>query len=202
MATTPTAIPLTPGTLDGGPLPEDTARQLESLQQRVHQLEDAVATLQDTRQLEDHLVGRVAERLARTPAHHGNNTAGIIIEAGRHLLPAALEAVRTPEPPPEPGAAARPAWLLVELYTELRAIYWMFLDPRYRLTWTARLVTPIILFFMFSFWFFFDARLLFVGTLLDKVVDALLVVVLYKVLVREARRYRTAYPLPPVRRSL
>src|SRR5438105_2383035 len=83
------------------PLPD--AHQMDSLEQRVHRLEDAVAAMQDTRSLEERLVERGAGRI------NGNATAaatttGIIIEAGRHLLPAALEGLH----PQSPHADASP----------------------------------------------------------------------------------------------
>jgi hypothetical protein len=155
------------------------------IEQRVQRLEDAVAALQDTRQLEERLVDRVADRLGRTAPLAMPAAAGVIIEAGRQLLPAAA--------PRAGGTPPRLPWLLLDLYAELRAIFWMFLDRGYRLTWTCRLVLPVLLLLMVSSWFIIGAIPL-VGALLDKAVDVVLVVVAYKVLSREAHRYRGLFP--------
>jgi hypothetical protein len=165
--------------------------QLESLEQRVHRLEDAVAAMQDTRLLEERVAQRVKERVNGNLSERPPSAAGIIIEAGRHLFPTTAESsggeltyqqeLGTPEPGP------RPPWLLLEIYDELRAMYWMFIDPSYRLSWTGRLAPIAILFFLFSCWLFFGG---FLWGLFDKIVGLLLIVLLYKVLSREASRYR------------
>src|SRR5208282_5619718 len=63
-----------------------------SVEQRLNRLEDALAALQDTRQLEQRIVARVAERVDRVPVavNGGAPSAGTIVDAGRRLLPAAV----------------------------------------------------------------------------------------------------------------
>lgn len=171
-------------------------RQVDLLGQRVQRLEDAVAALQDTRQLEE----RVLERVRHSAPVAG--PASLIIDAGRHLLPAALESLHAPmNGMDDPArATARPSWWLLDLYAEVRAVFWMFFDARYRLTWTARLV-PAGLLFVFLFSWLFLSPFFLIGALLDKVVDVVVIVTAYKVLSREARRYRLLVPDFPVRRS-
>lgn len=172
------------------PLPPG-APDLEALERRVAHLEDAVAALQDTAALEDRLATRVAERIHRGPA-----ASGVLIEVGRRLLPAFGPAI----PSGSDGASAGRAWLFSDLYTELRAIFWMYLDRRYRVGWTCRLLPPVFLVVLLMSWWVLGG-VPFVGPLLDKTFDVALVVVTYKVLSREAQRYREAilsFGPPPV----
>src|SRR5438128_475999 len=105
---------------------------IELLEQRVQRLEDAVGTMQDTRSLEDRVATRVADRLTRASA---GEPKGMIIEAGRRLLPTSIGPFRS-----EDLSSSKSTWLLIELYNEVRAIFWMFLDTQYRVGWTCRLL--------------------------------------------------------------
>src|SRR4051794_16872610 len=122
----------------------------ESLEQRVRQLEETVATLQNPTLVEDRIIERVSERMGRPPSHEA---AGMILDAGRRLLPAAVgllhgqtDAPLEPPPGPQPATGVH-SWLLYEAYTEARSMIDMYLDPRYRyrLTWSARVVAPLLL---------------------------------------------------------
>jgi hypothetical protein len=166
-------------------------RQLEALEERVRQLEDTVATMHDTRSLEERIADRVAERMQGNVTHVPSSAAGILIDAEHHLFPAAADSISS-EFPYSRGATTvdpgpRPPWLLLEIYEEFRAIYWMFLDSRYRLSWTGRIAPLAILFVLFSSWLFLGG---FPWSLIDKILSLVLIVFLYKVLSREARRYR------------
>jgi hypothetical protein len=170
-------------------------RQLEALEERVRQLEDTIAAMHDTRVLEERVAERVAERIHGSLTHAPSSAAGILIDAGHHLFPATADPMNTefayPGTSPSVDPGARPPWLLLEIYEEFRAIYWMFLDPRYRLSWTGRIAPLAILFVLFSSWLFLGS---FPWSLIDKVLSLVLIVVLYKVLSREARRYRQMSP--------
>ena len=172
------------------------SRQVEALEQRVQRLEGAVAAMQDTRQLEERLVERVAARINGSMQTAGGSTTGIIIEAGRKFIPAALDTMRSQGGQPEGETGARQPWLLLDIYDEFRSIYWMFLDPRYRLSWTGRLAPLAIVFVLFSSWLFFGT---FLWGIVDKVFSLVLIVLAYKVLSREARRYRQMVPGFPTR---
>ena len=95
----------------------------------------------------------------------------------------------------------RHTWLLFEALAELRAMYWMFLDPRYRLSWTARLVPLVILVLIMTSYYWTPGTMilpLFLGTVFEKLCDLVLAFGLFKLLSYEARRYReTAPDLPP-----
>jgi hypothetical protein len=187
---------------------------LTALEERVRRLEDAVAGLQDTRHLEDRVVERLADR---NRADLAKDATGIMIEAGRHLLPAAPpladradDGATTPPPatappPPSPRSVRRP-WLLFDLYADVRAAMYMFVDPRYRMSWSGRFLPWALLFAIGTSWFWIPFISLlyaipavgpFVATVLVKCVDLVLAFVLYKVLSREATRYReTSRDLP------
>jgi hypothetical protein len=170
-------------------------RQLEALEERVRQLEDTIAAMHDTRLLEERVAERVAERIHGNLTHAPSSAAGILIDAGHHLFPATADSRNTEFAYPETSTSAdpgpRPPWLLLEIYEEFRAIYWMFLDPGYRLSWTGRIAPLAILFVLFSSWLFLGS---FPWSVIDKVLSLVLIVVLYKVLSREARRYRQMAP--------
>jgi hypothetical protein len=170
-------------------------RQLEDLEERVRQLEDTIAAMHDTRLLEERVAERVAERIHGNLTPAPSSAAGILIDAGPHLFPVAADSMNNEFA--YPGASTpvdsgrRPPWLLLEIYEEFRAIYWMFLDPRYRLSWTGRIAPLAILFVLFSSWLFLGS---FPWSLIDKILSIVFIVVLYKVLSREARRYRQIAP--------
>ena len=88
--------------------------------------------------------------------------------------------------------------LLWELLVELRAIFCMFVDPRYRLGWRMRVggLVLVIAIFTSSLWIpgMVVMKDWVIGTIVDKVVDLLLAWVLYKLLSREAQRYRETAP--------
>jgi hypothetical protein len=167
--------------------------RVEALEGRVGRLEDAVAALTDTRQLEDRLVERLSQRLNRSPALTAGEPAGAMIEARRHRLPPArATAVAEPAPP-----AAPQTWLLVDAYHEARSMIRMFMDPRYRV---SRGMLPLTIGLLAAIgtsgtWVPF-ATVPFVGDPLSRIVALILAFVLFKVLSREARRYRTVFPDP------
>lgn len=93
----------------------------------------------------------------------------------------------------------RRSWALWDAITELRAMYWMFFDPRYRLSWMARLAPPIILALIVTSLYWMPGTILpYIGMVIDKIGDLILAYILFKLLSNEARRYReTAPDLPP-----
>src|SRR5262249_43370212 len=164
------------------------------LEQRVHRLEDAVAALQDTRQLEERLVERVVDRISRNPPLSRREGGSLLIEARRTLLPTAIEMVRPASATTvEAAPVAVPeghSWLLIDLFTEARAIFRMFVDPRYRMNRGVWLLSVGLLVALGLSWFWPGFGLPVIGSVLGKIVDLLLTFILYKVLTREARRYR------------
>jgi len=159
----------------------------ESLEHRVHRLEDAVASLQDTRGLEERITARVAERMGRVPPGGSAETPR---GGGRQPQPDTMDPGQTwPPPAATPVGVARPPWLLFDVYHELRAMVRMFFDRRYQVTWPGRLIPLAALVVMVLSWFILGG-IWVIGPLLDKAVDVLLAFVGYKALSREAARYR------------
>ena len=147
-----------------------------SLEERVRRLEDVIATLQIT-----------PAKAPETP----------------HINSAAVFAAPPPAPVKEPAPLPPPVrhpllpgpqtWLVFEIIAELRAIVRMFFDRGYRMTWRTRVLVPllIVIIVLSRMWI---GNLPIIGWLLDLVLYPILLYVLFKVLGREAARYRAASP--------
>jgi hypothetical protein len=173
-----------------------------SLEERVRRLEDALALLHKQK----------AERsVAAPPPDHPPESVpspappstAILLDVGKRLLGAAASVV-----PPASVAVSSVAhsgersgllWLLWDTWAEARAIVRMFLDPRYRMSWSARVVPLLVLAAILTATIWVPgSSITIVGDLLVKLVDLVLAFVLFKWLGHEARRYRqTSLDLPP-----
>ena len=192
-----------PGSLPGEPHNTNGPHHSgETLEQRVHRLEDAVAALQDTQIMEDRVCERVMGKMGRILPP---DAAGII-EAERRGYPPAGDAPPAEEPPPGspplPPAVTRSAWLVVEVFRELRTIIRMFFDPRFRVSWSAVFALMILAAILVSQWLPQPWMIIpVIGPVLDKVVGLILALFAYKILSREMRRYQEAVAhLPSYRR--
>lgn len=150
-----------------------------SLEQRVRRLEDALAQLQEQRIGETRILAPPLEPRPVDP-------------------PPAI-----PVPPTgvmaSPGGATRLLWLLWDAWAEARAIFRMFIDPRYHLPWSARF-PPLVLLaaIVTSYYWLPGTAIPLFGLGFNKAVDLVLAFVLFKWLGHEARRYRRTSPdLPP-----
>jgi hypothetical protein len=189
-------------TVHGDATPPANGR-LDHLEQRIHRLEDAVAAFQDTRHLEERLVERVADRMARNPPAAREN-ANLIIEGRRSMVPALgwnrSGAEAAPQAIPVSTTDAKAPWFPWDVVSEARAMVRMFVDPRFRMTRWVRLSALGLLAIILTSWIWLlllpGMALLpgFVSALFVKAVDLVLAFVLYKILGREARRYRAAFP--------
>jgi hypothetical protein len=172
----------------------------DSMELRIRRLEEAVAGLQDTRQLEDRVVERVSDKLGRETNQGGQKSANFIVEAGRQILPGALglrsESEFGREARNNQGAATpRRAWWFFEACDDLRSMVRMYSDHRYRrhMTWTAFLTPFVFISCVLLVWFWMPTSWHFVGwalSVLERVVDVLLAFFAYKILSRELIRYR------------
>jgi hypothetical protein len=96
----------------------------------------------------------------------------------------------------------RPAWALFDAFSEALAILRMFVDPHYRMSWSARLIPLVLLAAILTSWVWLPGTaflhsipgIAVFATIYDKVVDLILAFFLYKILSREARRYRDVFP--------
>src|SRR5437879_2188303 len=111
-----------PAVPNGGMVAEPLENGHLALEQRVRRLEDAVATLQDTHPLEERIAERVSRRLKSGAALVLQESSGVL-NAGRQLLPAALDLIRNKADDAERhGAAPSPyaarPWLVFDAYAE------------------------------------------------------------------------------------
>jgi hypothetical protein len=201
---------------DGGP-PAPTAEPPEpptalSLEQRVRHLEEVVTLLQDHRAAEPRLAAvpddepHPADRLPEARPIPPAPTA-IRIDVGKP--PPLATAVPASVPASAPGlvhAVTRSSvlWLLWDTWAEARAIVRMFVDPRYNLPWSARVLPLFLLAAILTskFWVPFASIPILGDWLLVKLVDLLLAFLLFKWLGHEARRYRQISPDLPVKLRL
>lgn len=181
------------------------AASLAPLEDRVRRLEDSLGRLQTLDGLEQRLADRLqsiqrdppaAAPPAAPPAPGVLDAARALVSVGRTLLP-------TDPGPARPAGAPRPSgpsreWLLQNVIAELQAVYFMYVDPRYQMSWLGRLLPPaLLLAFLFSGWWL-TLTTCGLGTLVNKPIDLALCYALFKVVAYEARRYReTAPDLPP-----
>ena len=102
----------------------------------------------------------------------------------------------TSAPPSMVPHSVHHAWLLLDALAELRGMYWMFFDPRYHLSWAARLAPLgfVALIFTSYYWTPGTSLPFFVGTVVEKLCDLILAYFLFKLLSYESRRYRETAP--------
>jgi hypothetical protein len=192
-------VPLQPASTMPVATPADDPALLP-LEQRVRRLEDALAQLQNLRR----------QATARPDPIRPAGPPGTVPPAAPAGAPTAAPAAAPTSVTRPPGVTGAPAparpwrrWLLFDIVAEARVIARMFVDPRYSLSWSGRLV-PLLLIAAFvtsSLWMPGANLPGGVGYAINKTVDLLIGFVLFKVLSHEARRYReTAPDLPPMLR--
>jgi hypothetical protein len=175
----------------------------DPFEDRIRRLEAELARLRNLPTAQLHVPERPAPEQqvqAAPPGRFWN-------DLGKRLL-APSGPVAAP-PPRREGLAAvvppavRRTWFLFDALAELRAIYCMYFDPRYRLSWVARLAPLVVCALILTSQFWVPGYAVpfvgpFVGPVIDKIADLVLAFGLYKYLSYEARRYReTAPDLPP-----
>jgi hypothetical protein len=165
---------------------------LVPLEERIRRLEDALAQLQDVQEGEKVSAGPPPGAVQRDPPAPGSAgvAGGLLGAAGRLLGSAPVQAS---------ARAARRAWLFWEALAEARAVFRMYADPRYRLSWTGRAVVPVLLvaFLTTGFWVPLSGVWV-VGWVVERAVQLVVGFGLFKALGYEARRYRETSPdLPP-----
>jgi hypothetical protein len=194
------------------------APAVSPLEERLRRLEDALAQVADPKQIENRIAERVAERLASerpipvaqiapAPAPQApsvNIPAGMILDVGKRLFTTTAGMANRATSTPEHSESAvmngvRRTVLFFDMLTEARAIWCMYTDPRYKMSWAGRLVPlALALFLLTSAFLVPGAQLSVVGTFIDKLADLIPAFIFFKLLSYEARRYReTAPDLPP-----
>jgi hypothetical protein len=85
-------------------------------------------------------------------------------------------------------------WIVREVVAELQAMFYMYVDPRYRLSWIGRIVPAVLLAAFLTSGWWVGWLPCGVGTLLHKPIELVLCYGMFKTLGHEARRYRETAP--------
>lgn len=180
----------------------DPSQFTAPLERRIEELERSVAPLQQLDGIEERLLQRMSHLLVPSStiapqpppaASHslipGNATFSSV---GKQLLHSVFP---THQDAPSPHATEVRPWPIRELLADMLAMIYMFVDPRYRLSWVGRTFPlALLILFLTSEWW----SGLFFGWLFRKPVEFVLCFALVKILGYEARRYRETAPnLPP-----
>ena len=174
---------------------------LVEIQARIDRLEHALAPLQQLDGLEERLFQRVTTYVDHTRSEVPLATtqvaepsilakASALGAVGKQVLTSMVMPAISASPPSGSRPPARP-WAIREILAELMATFYMYVDPRYRLSWFGRVLPPVLLgLFLTTGWW--------VPFFLGKPIEIVLCFSLIKLLSHEARRYReTAADLPP-----
>jgi len=94
--------------------------------------------------------------------------------------------------PPEPPDGGRRGWFFAQLWAEMVLAFKMYVDPRYRVSRTAQMAFPlfaallVLNYFLFAVWLAYPI----ISPVAERLLDVVIVVIAYRVLVRELDRYR------------
>jgi hypothetical protein len=184
---------------------EQAQMSSEPLEVRVRRLEDEFAAMRDTRELENRIVDRVVTRVGRRIGRNKDSTAAENMASAATGLNFGSGDEKSAQPIAGALAALRRPWLFWETVQEAQAMVRMFFDPRYRPSWLARVIPPVLLVMIATSWIWLPGTsILHSGfmTLIDKAVDLVLAFFAFKILHREVVRYREVIAdLPIVPRS-
>jgi hypothetical protein len=176
---------------------------------RIRRLEDSLAQVLDLQSIEQRVAERVTTQLQREkPQPPGESPvlsrAAALLDAGKNLmpvltLPAPVTTLQPGATPPADSTSAERIWLAWDVIADARAIFRMFVDPRYSMSWFGRLVpVGLLVAFVTTYYWVPLAAVPVLGFFIEKPVQILVGFLLFKVLSHEARRYRqTAPDLPP-----
>jgi hypothetical protein len=158
------------------------------LENRIHRLEAEIARMRDSATKET----RFVHQPAPPAAHEGGGFWSGLLGPSRPAKDTRGASSLPSMVPP----GVRHTWLLLEALAELRAMYWMFFDPRYHLSWAARMAPLVIVTLILTsyYWMPGSAFLPFIGPVIEKICDLVLAYILFKLLSHESRRYRETAP--------
>ena len=117
--------------------------------------------------------------------------AGLFSNVGKGLLNSTAEMAKAAAGPDRHESSLlggmRRTYLFFETLTELRAMWCMYTDPRYRMSWVGRLVPlGLALFILVSAFLVPGSQLVVAGTFIDKIADVIPAYILFKLLTYEA----------------
>jgi hypothetical protein len=165
---------------------ETLERSLLALEERVRSLEQTVASLQDTRQIEERIAERVTAQVPRVPV------AAMVEAITAQQLPAPVAGmVNAAAQPSTLKQVARSSWLAFDMVQEAVAVGRMLVDPHYHTAWITRCVVIAfaIAILLSSLWVPL-AGLSVIGGVIEKIANLLLAGVLFLALYCETRRYK------------
>ncbi len=180
----------------------------DSLEDRLRRLEATLTALAEVKPVAP--AAPVAQVVADAPSAGPKTTlrgtASKVLSASRWLLPPGLGGARdTTEEPPSFASESKSPWFLFDALNELITYKYMYGDPRYRLTWTGRVIPIVLVVLILVPWDSLPPISLvakisaFLAASLAKLLELFFAFLLFKVLNREARRYRTLVPqYPPI----
>jgi hypothetical protein len=170
-----------------------------ALEDRIRRLEDALAQVQQIQGRSPPPAAQIQSQ-PTTPAPAGPSAADLLLGVGKRLFnnaapaPAATAVIPAPAAAP-PSSPMGHLWLLWDTIAELRAIFRMFVDPRYHLPWAARVVPLVLLAAILTSYYWVPmSSVTVVGYWINKAADLILTFFLFKVLGHESRRYRQTSP--------
>ena len=164
--------------------------RVREMEERIHRLENVLANLQ-------HVPTSAApETPPSAPGATEPDKPNFVqraIATGKGLLPFVGSMKPPKQLPPSETLSSRRTWLFFEVYAEWRAIIRMHLDPRYRFGFQARYLPPLFILLIVLVGFFMP-NALGIGTVLEYVIQVVLLYLLFKVWNREANHYRKTSP--------
>jgi hypothetical protein len=164
--------------------PSQRAHNAPAQPDRIHRLESEISELRDTvARFAELVIGEVKDLRHAHGEPTAPDTAGEPADSGSPDAPTDRSS--------RPAPARRP-WLLMELVRDFGTTVRMYLDPRYRVRRSTQLLVPLIIGLFALNCFFFSAvfTVSILSPIMEKLVDVILAVLLYKALSREIVRYR------------
>jgi hypothetical protein len=196
--------------------PDETGAMLED---RIRRLEDSLAELHKQKEKQAPQaappptppppvamiapVAKIVPAPAPITTMPAEAASSFLFHVGKQMLSTApLASVVQPAHPTQEttfAAGMRWTWVFFDAYAEVRAIVRMFVDPRYQMSWTSRLVPLVLAALLFTSAYWAPGTSIpGIGTLIDKLIDLPLAFLFFKILSHEARRYRQMSPDLPV----
>jgi hypothetical protein len=172
--------------------PEDRSASRDAdLDDRIRRLETALAERPAPNEdvIADHVIAKLSALAAERERQTGSQGALVLASAVDAPAPPEGAVLRPPGPPPDPTSRT---WFFSNVIAELRLIFSMYFDPRYRISRTTQFALPglvLLLIFnycLFSLWI----PIPFLSPVLERLLAVILGILIYKLLTREVIRYR------------
>jgi hypothetical protein len=172
------------------PGPVLAATTTDTIPERLDRIEDEVAELRDTvARFADLMIGEVKD-LRKSQADLPPMPPAIVGElpANSQTSPHAESSAANPNE----SNGVRASWMLTGMLHDFGTAFRMYFDPRYRMRRGTQIFVPIILLIFAANCAFFNLvfTVPFLSSALEKIVDVLLAILLYKVVSKEVQRYR------------